>query len=48
MMLLKELYGKLVAKVDNIDTNDFVSKTTYNTDKTESIPKVTNFVQKTH
>ena len=40
----------LVAKVDNIDTSDFVSKTTYNTDKTElekKIPNVANFVKKT-
>ena len=28
-------YNKLVAKVDNIDTNDFVLKTTYDTDKAE-------------
>ena len=40
---------KLVAKVNNIDTSDFVLKTKYNTDKTESekkIPDVTNFVKK--
>ena len=30
----KTVYDKLVAKVDNIDTSDFVSKTKYNTDKT--------------
>ena len=35
-MLLKNAYNKLVAKVDNIDTNGFVLKTKYNTDKTES------------
>ena len=34
-MLLKKLYDKLVAKVNNIDTSDFVLKTKYNTDKTE-------------
>ena len=28
-------YNKLVAKVDNINTSDFVLKTKYNTDKTE-------------
>ena len=28
-------YNKLVAKVDNIDTNDFVLKTKYSTDKAE-------------
>ena len=39
-----------MAKVDSIDTNDFVLKTRYNTDKTElekKIPDVTNFVKKT-
>ena len=29
------MYEKLVAKVNNIDTSDFVLKTKYNTDKTE-------------
>ena len=39
-----------MAKVDNIDTSDFVLKTKYKTDKTElekKIPDVTNFVKKT-
>ena len=31
----KLLYDKLVAKVNNIDTSDFVLKTNYNADKTE-------------
>ena len=31
----KTVYNKLVAKVDNIDTSDFVLKTKYSTDKTE-------------
>ena len=31
----KTVYDKLVAKVNNIDTSDFVLKTNYNTDKTE-------------
>ena len=36
MMLLKKIvYDKLVAKVDNIDTSDFVLKIKYQTDKTE-------------
>ena len=38
-----------MAKVDNIDTSDFVIKTKYNTDKTElenTIPDVSNFVKK--
>ena len=30
----KTVYNKLVAKVNNIDTNDFVLKSKYNTDKT--------------
>ena len=45
----KTVYDKLVAKVDNIDTSDFVLKTTCNTDKTEleeKIPNVTDFVKK--
>ena len=29
----KTVYNKLVEKVDNIDTSDFVLKTRYNTDK---------------
>ena len=46
----KTVYDKLVAKVNNIDTSDFVLKTKYQTDKTElekKIPDVTNFVKKT-
>ena len=38
----------MVAKVDNIDTSDFVLKTKYQTDKTElekKIPNVTDFVK---
>ena len=45
----KTVYDKLVAKVDNIDTSDFVLKTTCNTDKTEleeNIPNVTDFIKK--
>ena len=45
----KTVYDKLVAKVDNIDTSDFVLKTNYNTDKTKlenKIPDVTDFVKK--
>ena len=46
----KTAYDKLVAKVNNIDTSDFVLKTKYQTDKTElekKIPDVTDFVKKT-
>ena len=44
------VYDKLVAKLNSIDTSDFVSKTKYQTDKEEQqkkIPDVTNFVRKT-
>ena len=47
-MLKKLTYDKLVAKVNSDDTNDFMLKTKYQTDKTESenkIPNVTNFVK---
>ena len=45
----KTVYDKLAAKVDNIDTRDFVLKTKYQTDKTElekKIHNVTDFVKK--
>ena len=45
----KTVYDKLMAKVNNIDTSDFVLKTKYQTDKTElerKIPNVTDFVKK--
>ena len=45
----KTVYDKLVAKVNNIDTSDFVLKTNYNADKTElekRTPNVTDFVKK--
>ena len=44
----KAIYDKLAAKVNNIDTSDFVLKTKYQTDKTEvekKIPNVTDFVK---
>ena len=40
MSLKKTVYDKLVAKVDNIDTSDFVLKTKYNTEKTELEKKI--------
>ena len=46
----KDVYNKLVAKVDNIDTSDFVLKTKYNTDKTKienKIPDISNLAKKT-
>ena len=45
----KAVYNELATKVNNIDTNDFVLKTKYQTDKTElekKIPNVTDFVKK--
>ena len=45
----KAVYDKLVAKVNNIDTNDFVLKTKYQADKAEldkKILDVTYFIQK--
>ena len=48
-MIKKALYDRLVAKVNNIDTSDFVLKTKYQTDKTKlekKIPDVTDFVKK--
>ena len=35
MLLKKTVYDKLVGKVNNIDTSDFVLKTNYNPDKTK-------------
>ena len=49
MFLKKAVYNKVAAKVNDIDTSDFVLKTKYQTDKTElkkKIPDVTNFVKK--
>ena len=43
------MYTKLVAKVNNIDTSDFVLKTKYQTDKIElekEIPNMSQFVKK--
>ena len=48
-VLKKTVYDKLVAKVNNIDTSDFMLKTKYQTDKTElekKNPKVTDFLKK--
>ena len=45
----KTVYDKLVAKVNSIDTNSFVLKTTYNSDKTElenKIPDTSGLVRK--
>ena len=40
MLLKKGVYNKLVAKVDNVDTSDFMLKTKYQTDKTELENKI--------
>ena len=44
----KAVYDKLAAKVNDIDTSEFVLKTKYQTDKTEleKIPDVPDFVKK--
>ena len=45
----KAVYDKLSAKVNNIDTSDFILKTRYQTDKTElekRIPDVSDLVKK--
>ena len=45
----KTVYDELAAKVNNVGTSDFVLKTNYKTDKTESehkIAHVTDFVKK--
>ena len=49
ILLKKTVYDKLVAKVNNIDTSNFVLKNKYQTDKTvleKKIPDVTDFVKK--
>ena len=46
----KTVYDKLVAKVNNFDTNDFVLKTNYDAGKTgleKKIPDTSGFVKKT-
>ena len=46
----KDVYNKLVTKVDNIDTSGFVLKTKYDTDKSElenKIPDTSGLVKKT-
>ena len=40
MLLKKDVYNKLVAKVDNIDISKFVLKTKYDTDKSELENKI--------
>ena len=45
----KAPYNKLVAKVNNIDTNEFVLKAKYQTEKAElekKIPDITDFAKK--
>ena len=47
----KAVYNKLVGKVDNIGTSDFVLKTKYSTDKTElenKIPDTSGLVKKSN
>ena len=50
MLLKKTVYDKLVARVDNIDTNDFVLKTNFNTKLTglkNKIPNTSGLLKKT-
>ena len=45
----KTLYDKLITKVNNSDTSDFVLKSKYDTDKTElenKIPNKTDLLEK--
>ena len=42
VLVKKTVCGKLLAKVDNIDTNDFALKTKYQTDKTELKKKISD------
>ena len=47
-VIKKTVYDKLVAKVNNIDTSDFVLKTIYNTGKADlekKISDVTDFIK---
>ena len=49
-VIKKDVYNKLVTKVDNIDTSGFVLKTKYDTDKSElenKIPDTSGLVKKT-
>ena len=46
----EDVYNKLVAKVNNIDTSGFVLKTKYDTDKSElenKIPDTSGLIKKT-
>ena len=48
-VIKKDVYDKLVAKVNNNDTSDFVLKTNYNADKTKlekKIPDTSGLVKK--
>ena len=49
MLLKKNVYYKLAAKVDYIDTNNFVLKTKYDTEKSKlekKIPDTSDLVKK--
>ena len=45
-MLLKKLYNKLGAKVDNIDTSDFVLKIKDKTELENKIPDTSGLIKK--
>ena len=44
----KTVYGKLVAKVNNIDTRGFVLRTTYDTDKSDLEKKISDADKKNY
>ena len=46
MLLIKTVHGKLVAKVDNIDTGGFVLKTKYDIDKSDLEKKISDAEKK--
>ena len=49
MLLKKNVYYKLAAKVDHVDTNNFVLKTKYDTEKSKlekKIPDTSDLVKK--
>ena len=51
ILLKKDVYDKLVAKANNINTSGFVSKTKYDTDKSKlenKIPDTSDLVNKTY
>ena len=49
ILLKKDVYDKLITKINNVDTSGFILKTKYGTDKSESenkIPDTSGLVKK--